>query len=426
MSANDNETTTDIAALRNTLIDQLKTNQLLTMERVEAAFRAVPRHLFLPDVPLKRVYSDRAIPTKFQNGRPISSSSQPAIMAIMLEQLDLRPGQRVLEIGAGTGYNAALMAHLVGEAGAVTTVDLDEDTAVGARANLKTAGFEQVKVVCGDGMMGYAEAAPYDRIILTVGGWDITPHWLAQLKEDGRILLPLSINGPQLSVAFDRQVGHLVSASVKPCGFMRIRGDLSEPQSELALGPDPGLSLETNYSLDSVDPDVVFQWLMGPHRDQPIGVQVTPRQLFSGLLFWLSLNEPRLCNLVARGDAVDQGIVPYLMGRLGKTRWVVAVALLEEAGLSVLMRPPDSPLPPEIKPGEPPPSFALYARSFGSKNSRARRLIDLVQAWDKANRPGAEGLRIRAYPVAAGPTIVADEQIIKKQWHQFIIDYSDD
>jgi protein-L-isoaspartate(D-aspartate) O-methyltransferase len=92
------------------LVVRLKAGGSLRTAAVEAAFRSVPRHVFLPDVGVTDVYTDRAFPTKHADGRPISSSSQPAIMAIMLEQLGLQPGQRVLEIGAGTGYNAALMA----------------------------------------------------------------------------------------------------------------------------------------------------------------------------------------------------------------------------------------------------------------------------------------------------------------------------
>src|SRR6266567_2264621 len=99
-----------IATLHQQLIDQLKSNRHITSRSVEAAFRAVPRHLFLPNIALKEVYQDQAIVTKSLDERVVSSSSQPTMMAIMLEQLQLQPGQRVLEIGAGTGYNAALMA----------------------------------------------------------------------------------------------------------------------------------------------------------------------------------------------------------------------------------------------------------------------------------------------------------------------------
>lgn len=422
MSANDQETP-NIAALHRTLIDKLITNQCLETEHVEAAFRAVPRHLFLPDVALERVYSDQAIPTKFENGRPISSSSQPAIMAIMLEQLDLQPGQRVLEIGAGTGFNAALMAHLVGEQGQVTTVDLDEDTAAAARQNLAAAGFERVNVICGDGMAGYTANAPYDRIILTVGGWDIAPDWLEQLKPDGRILLPLSINGPQLSVAFERRNNHLTSASIKPCGFMRLRGDLAEPSHELHLEGNSDWGLAAVSELAPVDPEMIYQWLTGPREDWSTNVKTTPRQLFRSLSLWLALHETRRCSLYARGESVDRGLIPPLFSSSGESKWQMTLAVLTETGIGALMRPPDMPFPPPVPPeGEPPPPFTLYVRGFGPDAGAARQLVDQVRAWDAAGRPGLKGLRIRALPLASQD---GTGKVIKKKWHQFVMDYPD-
>jgi protein-L-isoaspartate(D-aspartate) O-methyltransferase len=168
---------TDAAALHQALVDGLVSGRSITSPRLEAAFRAVPRHLFLPGIPLEEVYRDQFIVTKRLDGEPVSSSSQPQIMATMLEQLALEPGQRVLEIGAGTGYNAALLAHLVGDAGQVVTVDIDEDLVERAQAHLATAGCLRVRAVSGDGGLGYAADAPYDRIILTVGAWDVTPAW---------------------------------------------------------------------------------------------------------------------------------------------------------------------------------------------------------------------------------------------------------
>src|SRR5213593_736349 len=130
-------------ALHRALIDALVRRNAIKDSRVEAAFRAIPHHLFLPDVPLAEVYRNEAIPTKIVDGEAVSSSSQPEIMAIMLEQLALEPGLRVLEIGAGTGYNAALMAHVVGEKGAVVTMDFDADLVDDARAHLAAAGLDR-------------------------------------------------------------------------------------------------------------------------------------------------------------------------------------------------------------------------------------------------------------------------------------------
>src|SRR5215472_13694107 len=156
---------------RQQLVDMLKQSACLSAEAVEAAFRAVPRHLFLPGIPLDKVYADEAIPTKFQDGLPISSSSQPAVMATMLEQLEVHAGHHILEIGAGTGYNAALLATLAGEGGQVVTIDIDADLVSEAQEHLRLAGFPHIRVIYGDGAFGYRDAAPYDRIILTAGSW---------------------------------------------------------------------------------------------------------------------------------------------------------------------------------------------------------------------------------------------------------------
>lgn len=223
----------DISKMHQGLVDQLKQLGLISTPRVEAAFRAVPRHLFLPEVPLEKVYQDEVIVTKRLDGQPISSSSQPAMMAIMLEQLDLQPGHRVLEIGAGTGYNAALIAHIVGDTGQVIAIDIDEDIVENARQHLAVAGFSQVQVVCADGGFGYPSAAPYDRIILTVGAWDIAIAWQEQLKSNGRLLLPLKLKEDvQITVAFESIDGYLESVSVNNCGFMMLRGAESEPNED--------------------------------------------------------------------------------------------------------------------------------------------------------------------------------------------------
>ena len=148
-----------VIAQNQALVEELKDKGYIHSPRIEAAFRTVLRHHFLPGTPLDEVYSDRAISAKQdEQGQWISSSSQPAIMAIMLEQLGLEPGHNVLEIGAGTGYNAALMAQIVGEAGRVVSVEIEEDLAETAREHLATAGFERVQVICADGGYGYPDA----------------------------------------------------------------------------------------------------------------------------------------------------------------------------------------------------------------------------------------------------------------------------
>jgi protein-L-isoaspartate(D-aspartate) O-methyltransferase len=211
--------------LRARLVDQLRESGVLRDAAVERAMRDVPRHLFLPASSLAEAYADAAVATHWEDDIAVSSASQPAIVALMLEQLRVAPGMRVLEIGAGTGYNAALLAALVGPTGSVTSVDLDPVIVAEARAHLGAAEVANVAVHAGDGRDGWPDGAPYDRMLLTVGADDIWPSWRTQLAEGGLVVLPLELANGQASVAFRRRGDLLSSESITPCGFMRLRGD---------------------------------------------------------------------------------------------------------------------------------------------------------------------------------------------------------
>jgi protein-L-isoaspartate(D-aspartate) O-methyltransferase len=228
----------DAGELNALLIATLRADGSLKSPQVEAAFRTVLRHHFLPDTPLEEVYSARAVVTRRgPDGMPTSSSSDPRIMARMLEQLDVRPGHRVLEIGAATGYNAALLSHLSAEAGAVTTVDIDPILTATAVENLRRAGVEHVAVVTGDGWAGAASDAPFDRIQATVGVWDLSPAWIDQLRAGGVLEVPLWLRaGLQASVAFEKIDDGLRSRSIEPCAFMRLQGLGAGPESYTRVG----------------------------------------------------------------------------------------------------------------------------------------------------------------------------------------------
>jgi protein-L-isoaspartate(D-aspartate) O-methyltransferase len=416
-------THSDVSTLSEILIGELKAKGHLVSPPIEAAFRAVPRHLFVPSASLEEAYADRSIPTKRLDDQVVSSSSQPAIMAIMLEQLGLEPGHKVLEIGAGTGYNAALMAHLVGETGQVISVDIDQDIVDTAHEHLAVASFDRVQVVCADGGHGYAEAAPYDRIILTVGAWDITPAWWEQLKPGGRLVLPLAIRGGQKSIAFERRADHLLSLSVKDCGFMPLRGVFAAPPvSQVQLGPDPGLFLEVEATRP-IDTEAVYRWLIGPSQDWPTDVAVSVCERLSGLRLWLALPESDVGILLAKGDMVDRGLVPPLVGLGGEWKSVSTSVLLGETGLVALMRPPGQPAPlidiNEFHIAS--NSFTLFVRQFGRAEDLAQRLIEQVKAWDEASRPASENLLIRAYPKWAGYTRSVDDLVVEKQWTWLVL-----
>jgi protein-L-isoaspartate(D-aspartate) O-methyltransferase len=414
-------------ALNQALIDDLKNKGLIRSSHVEAAFRAVLRHHFLPGSPLEEIYSDRAISAKQDDeGKWISSSSQPAIMAIMLEQLGLQPGHNVLEIGTGPGYNAALMAHIVGERGQVVTVEIEQDLADSARLHLKTAGFDQVQVVCADGGYGFTDEAPYDRIILTVGAHDITPAWWEQLKPDGRLVLPLVLRGSMKSIAFERDGDHLSSLSENDCGFIQLRGDFASPfQGRIELRPEPGLRLEAIERLPMAG-EAVYSLLTAEARDRPAGTEVTAWDVLQGSLWtWLSLREPRIGRLVAEGDEAERELVPAMIRIEGRNLAATAV-LLGDKGLAALSRPPGQPVPSvpmdKLYASDSPAArlFPLFVRQFGPDETPALRLLELVQAWKEAGTPAGR-LHIRAYRRDTDYKPAAGEIVLEKQWTKLII-----
>jgi protein-L-isoaspartate(D-aspartate) O-methyltransferase len=385
---------TDIASMQQALVEQLLRRKCITAPEVEAAFRSVPRHLFLPQVSPEEAYQDQAIATKVVDGQYLSSASQPAIVAIMLEQLGLRPGMRVLEIGAGTGYNAALMAHIVGSQGQVVSMDIDQDLAESAQEHLASAGYERVQIYCADGAEGYAETAPYDRIILTVSAGDIAPAWIEQLALDGRLLLPLALNGIhiQFSTVFERQQKGLVSTSAKCCGFLGLRGVLADPDTQITLRQDKEESriFVLPSHVRELDAQQLYQTLQGPYQEQATGISANVQEIYWSLIPWLSFSEPQMARLVGTHTLRDR--VPALLPA-GPMSWMNSTAgLFEAEAFSVLIAAPDKADIPEK-------SVPLMIRAYGSNHSLAERLLKQMQSWHRQGRPTDDRLSIRAYPI---------------------------
>jgi protein-L-isoaspartate(D-aspartate) O-methyltransferase len=270
-------------------VDALKRQGAIRSPAVEAAFRTVQRHRLIeeasyvgesrqltdpirmdPSDPseenLALVYSDGVLVTRFAGGRPASSSSQPSLVARMIELLEVRPGMTVLEVGAGTGYNAALLAELLADQRRVVTVDVAEDVVAQARRLLAAAGYPRIDLRCLDGFGGVPERAPFDRIVATVGCPDLSPHWPEQLADGGRMLIPLEHAGSHPLVRLSvRDDGTIVGRVVDWTGFMAIRGAMGalDPPAPFVIAPDgdQGDQVEQRPAWDGMPPgDVVPGW----------------------------------------------------------------------------------------------------------------------------------------------------------------------
>lgn len=372
--------------LRDRLVETLLAGGTLRDPAVAAAFRRVPREVFVPGLELERVYRDDAIVTKTEGGVGVSSSSQPSIMAIMLQQLDLRPGQRVLEIGAGTGYNAALLRELVGPAGRVTTIDIDEEVAGWARERLDAAGYPEVGVYAADGADGWPAAAPYDRIILTVGAADIAPAWVEQLLPGGVLVIPLWINTAQVSVAFERLEGDgavLRSRSVEPCGFMRIRGKLAGVDRYLPIAPGvmigggpEHLPVETLRALLADE----------PRREPLSGVS------WDGFFFHTALRDDSLLTLHLTPPG-GPGVYGFGLAVLGPAPALAAVIAPHQGGDTELW-------------------------SWGGESARDRMLA-AYHAWVAAGSPDVRAVRLSIYPLDAAPAIGAP--FVDTRWWRIVV-----
>jgi len=392
--------------LRHRMVDHIDAAGHLHSSGVEQALRTVPRHLFVPEASVEDAYANKAITTKpgGPGGKPASCASVPTVVAMMLGQLDARPGDRVLEIGAGTGYNAALLAELVGNTGQVTTIDLDPDVTERARRALEETGYGRVHVVTGDGALGNPDHARYERIIVTVGPWDLPPAWLDQLVPGGRFVVPLHWRGQARSVAFTREQDILRAIDSQLCGFIPMIGDGQDGE-------------RTGY----IDSDVALYW----DRDQPIdvdmlqgildqsrttvwsGASVVPNESTDRIWLRLTGTEPGTCRFAAGPDAVESGLCspafPYR-----------SPAVVEENSLAYLTLRGPEPDAAERR-------WELGAIGHGPAAAQlAERLCEQIRAWGR-NR--AEQPVITAYPAGVPVGKPASGQVIAKQFTRLVVAY---
>ena len=189
---------------------------------VEAALLAVPRHRFVPDELQALAYENRALP--IGKGQTIS---QPTIVAMMTDLLELAPGDTVLEIGTGSGYQAAVLATILSQ-GYVHTIEIVTDLAVAARKRLQNLGYDNVKVHTGDGYRGLPEAAPFAGIMITAAAEEVPGPLLDQLAPGGRLVMPVGRDGDTqwLTVIEKLPDGVLTRRVVLPVRFVPMTGEI--------------------------------------------------------------------------------------------------------------------------------------------------------------------------------------------------------
>ncbi|MFJ9822290.1 methyltransferase, FxLD system [Streptomyces sp. NPDC101151] len=367
----------EAARLRNALVDKIREAGYARTTSVETALRTVRRHLFVPDAALEDAYSNAQVNVKFDvDGASISCASQPEIVALMLDQLEVRPGERILELGAGTGYNAALLAHLVGGNGHVTTIDVDDDLVEGARSHLAAAGFTNVECLTRDGAVGHASGAPYDRIIATVGAHGVPHAWIQQLAPGGRLLVPQRLKGSvSRSIAYERHEERWMSVDSRMNTFMPLRRGIADDDRRIIpLSSDGTVRLQAPAG-QPIDAQALAGVLEQPSTEEWTGMTVRAMESPEWMELFVSCSLPSglirmLFPQAAKGTvltddpypsstvAVEKGALTYLVRRLSDQKTAEGGKLWE---------------------------FGVIGHGPGS-DELAAQVADAIRTWDREYR----------------------------------------
>ncbi len=197
------------------LVEMLKKAGYIKSENVEKAFLSTPRHLFVPERLLKYAYNDEPLPIGYAQ-----TISQPSTVAIMTELLEAEEGNKILEIGSGSGWQAAILARIIGEKGKVYTIEINKELAEFAKKNLAKIGIKNVEIICKDGSLGLSEKAPFNRIIVTAA-CPSAEHLIEQLKENGILVAPVGNEHVQKMTVYKKKK-HKIEKSEYPGYFVFV------------------------------------------------------------------------------------------------------------------------------------------------------------------------------------------------------------
>jgi protein-L-isoaspartate(D-aspartate) O-methyltransferase len=206
----------DFAEQREWMVERQLRRRGISDERVLEAMKFVPREVFVPEGMRRSAYNDSALPI----GRE-QTISQPWVVAAICQALHLRGGEKVLEIGTGSGYSAAVLARL---AGRVISIERVAELGDAARQRLEEMGIANVEVIIGDGSQGRPSEAPYEGIAVHAATPEAPHSLLAQLAQDGRLVVPIAAGSADLLTVFVRANGDLRQETIGPCRFVPLIG----------------------------------------------------------------------------------------------------------------------------------------------------------------------------------------------------------
>jgi len=201
------------------IVERLVYEGYIKNKRVAEALLKVPRHEFVPEDLKKYAYIDTPLEIGF--GQTISAIH---MVAMMCEILDLREGQKVLEVGTGCGYHAAVVSELVGKDGLVVTIERFPELAKKAEETLRKLGYDNVVVICGDGTLGYEPLASYDRIYATAAGPKVPKPLIEQLKDGGKLLMPIGKYIQHL-ILVEKENGMIAEKNFGEVSFVPLVGE---------------------------------------------------------------------------------------------------------------------------------------------------------------------------------------------------------
>ncbi|HJX97691.1 MAG TPA: protein-L-isoaspartate(D-aspartate) O-methyltransferase [Chthoniobacterales bacterium] len=211
------ESTSEFASERQKMVDEQLRPRGVRDERVLTAMKKVPREEFVPENLRAQAYADSALPIGHDQ-----TISQPFIVAFMTEQLRLQPSDRVLEIGTGSGYQVAVLSELVKD---VYTIEIIEPLAKEASARLARLDYNNAHVKVGDGFQGWPEVAPFDAIIVTCAPDKVPPPLTQQLKDGGRMIIPVGAGIDQQLYLLEKKNGELAQTAILPVRFVPMMGE---------------------------------------------------------------------------------------------------------------------------------------------------------------------------------------------------------